>query len=115
MGISLISSSRDGNQIPKVENYSLYLSFIVWSILSSVWLYVMLSVITPNVIEIWEILVLVIMHPIFLVIGILIEKINAKTHESPYFANQSVNFSEISSNYSNKSTIEGYFLSRKSI
>ena len=100
-------SLRDENQNLQVKNYSLYLNSIVWSILTCVWLYIILNITSPNSVDIWEALFLVILYPIFSILAVLLERSNKKKLKSLYFNSQSSNVSEISSNSSNNLTIEG--------
>lgn len=101
-------SLRDENQNLQVKNYSLYLNSIVWSILTCVWLYIILNITSPNSVELWEALILVILYPIFSILAVLLERSNKKKLKSLYYNCQSSNVSEISLNSSNNLTIEGY-------
>ena len=100
-------SLREKNQNLQVKNYSFYLNSIVWSILTCVWLYIILNITSPNSVDIWEALFLVILYPIFSILAVLLERSNKKKLKSLYFNSQSSNVSEISSNSSNNLTIEG--------
>ena len=48
-----VSSIKDGN-IKKINNYPVFLCTSIWSLFAYVWLYLMIVVISKEVIEIWE-------------------------------------------------------------
>lgn len=64
----------DGNEIRRIKNYTVFLTTAAWSVFAYLWLFIVLVVITPNEVTIWEAVVTFMSFPTLVIHSYIAEK-----------------------------------------
>ncbi len=66
--------SLPGKKTLKIDDYALYINYAACSVLAWGWLLIILNLISPNVIEIWEAIILFLIYVVLLSVSFLVNK-----------------------------------------
>jgi solute carrier family 8 (sodium/calcium exchanger) len=64
----------EGTEIRRIKNYSVFLTTAGWSAFAYIWLFIVLVVITPNEVTIWEAVITFLSFPVLVVNSYMAEK-----------------------------------------
>ena len=74
----------EGNEIRRIKNFKVFLTTAAWSVFAYLWLYIVLVVISPNEVTLWEAVITFLSFPVLVVNSYMAEKnffFASKVHE----------------------------------
>lgn len=64
----------EGNEIRRIKNYKVFLTTAAWSAFAYIWMFIVLVVITPNQVTVWEAVITFLSFPVLVVNSYMAEK-----------------------------------------
>ena len=66
--------SIEGSEIRRIKNFKVFLTTAGWSVFAYLWLFIVLVVISPNVVDLWEAVITLLSFPVLVLHSYMAEK-----------------------------------------